>query len=98
MAGTKAEGANGSGGGANGSGGGTSSWEAVSETVQLGEDRHQDDGGGPVRETRGVGLAQKRLDPQATRTSSLSKFQDSTHSQGDSWKRPRHVSSLSTET
>lgn len=62
MAGTKAE-------GANGSGGSTSSWEAVSEIVQLGEDRHQDDVGGPVRETRGVGLAQKRLDPQATRTS-----------------------------
>lgn len=65
MAGTKAQ-------GANGSGGGTSSWEAVSEIVQLGEDRHQDDGGGPVRKTTGVGLAQKRLDPQATRTSLLS--------------------------
>lgn len=65
MAGTKAQ-------GANGSGGDTSSWEAVSEIVQLGEDRHQDDGGGPVRETTGMGLAQKRLDPQATRTSLLS--------------------------
>lgn len=64
MSGTKAE-------GANGSEGGTSSWEAVSEIVQLGKDRHQDDGGEPVRETRGVGLAQKRLDPQATRQLAL---------------------------
>lgn len=56
MAGTKAQ-------GANGSGGDTSSWEAVSEIVQLGEDRHQDDGGG----LHGCGKERRRRRPRLNR-------------------------------
>lgn len=61
--------------GSDGNGGCTNNWGAAWKIVQLGEDRHQGDGGGPVRKIRWRGgVESKLLDPQATHTFLLSQI------------------------
>lgn len=59
--------------GSDGNEGCTNNWGAAWKTVQLGEDRLQGEGGGPVRKIRRHGgVESKLLDPQATHTFLLS--------------------------